>query len=214
MGMHRIVLVDDHAIVREGFRALIEREKDLEIVGECGRCGDAEALVAATQPDLVVLDLSLPDGGGLTVIPRLHELLPDLSVVVLSMYDGEPYPSEALARGAQGYVSKNAAATELIVALRAVLAGNTYLSSDVISRRSQRHHAASNNGLDVAELSPREREVLALMASGKAPKQIANDLGIQVKTVYVHRTNVLGKMGVRNEVELYRLAVEQGLLDG
>lgn len=208
--MHRIVLVDDHAIVREGFRALIEREADLEIVGECGRCDEADAMVVALQPDLVALDLSLPDGGGLTLIPKLRESVPDLRVIVLSMYDCEPYPSEALARGADGYVSKNAASAELIVALRAVLAGNVYLSSDVASRRSQRR----GNGAGQPELSPREREVLALMASGKAPKQIADDLGIRVKTVYVHRANVLGKMGVRNEVELYRLAVEKGLLDG
>jgi two-component system uhpT operon response regulator UhpA len=206
--MHRIVLIDDHAIVREGFRALIERERDLAIIGECGRCAEAEAAVAALQPDLAVLDLSLPDGGGLALIPKLREAVPDLRVIVLSMHDSEPYLSEALARGADGYVSKGAATSELVVAIRAVMAGNVYLSSDVAARRPQRQRPG------VADLSPREREVLALLANGKAPKQIADDLGIRVKTVYVHRANVLDKLGVRNEVELYRMAVEKGLLEG
>ncbi len=204
--MYRIALIDDHAIVREGFRALIEREDDLAIVAEWGGIKEARRHLAGCRPDLVVLDLSLPDGGGLSLLPDLQDAVQDLRVIVLSMHDSEPYVAEAMARGAHGYVSKGAAATELVVAIRAVLAGNSYLSSDVSARHRRRVTSSQ------VELSAREHEVLALLAEGKVPKQIANELGIGVKTAYVHRSHVLEKLGVRSDVELYRTAVARGLL--
>ncbi|MGB8635472.1 MAG: response regulator transcription factor [Rhodanobacteraceae bacterium] len=204
--MYRIILVDDHSIVREGFRALIERERDLGIVAECDSLFEMEAALGSFEPDLMVLDLSLPDGGGLARIPKLRNEYPDLRVIVLSMHEGEPYLSEALARGADGYVSKGAAADELVTAIRAVLAGNVYLSSDLASARPRDRPDL------LAQLSEREREVFSLLARGLVPKQIAAELGIGLKTTYVHRAKVLEKLGVRNEVELYRMAVESGVL--
>lgn len=206
--MHRIVLIDDHAIVRAGFRALIERERDMAIVGECSRLAEAEAAVIALQPDLVVLDLSLPDGGGLSILDAIREWVPDVRVIVLSMHDSAPYVSEAMAHGADGYVSKGAAAEELVTAIRAVMAGNSYLSSDLATQRSRLAQG------DSIELTAREREVLQLLTRGMVPKQIAAELGIGVKTAYVHRASVMEKLGVRSEVELYRTAIEHGLLQG
>lgn len=204
--MHRIILVDDHAIVREGFRALIERERDLGIIAECGSLFEMEAALSALEPDLLVLDLSLPDGGGLSRIPKLRNDHPNLRVIVLSMHEREPYLSEALARGADGYVSKGSAAEELVIAIRAVMAGNVYLSSD-LTRTRPRYKPDL-----MAQLSEREHDVFSLLARGLVPKQIAAELGIGLKTAYVHRANVMEKLGVRNEVELYRTAVESGVL--
>lgn len=204
--MYRIILVDDHAIVREGFRALIERERDLGIVGECGTLAELESAVEVLEPDLLVLDLSLPDGGGLGKLPILRNQCPRMRIIVLSMHDGEPYLSEALARGADGFVSKGAAAGELVTAIRAVLAGNIYLSSDLASHRPR----SSAGGIGI--LSPREYEVFLMLAHGDVPKKIAAELGMGLKTAYVHRTSVMEKLGVRNEVELYRKAIEDGLL--
>src|SRR5699024_6331496 len=134
--MYSIVLVDDHAIVREGFKRLIELESDIEVKAEC-RCAD-EAVEAVTRerPDLVALDLSLPDGGGLPLIEHLLSVSPHTRIVVLSMHDGEPYVSEALRRGASGYVTKGVAPEELVAGLREVMQNNTYLSSDLVERRA------------------------------------------------------------------------------
>lgn len=204
--MYRIILVDDHAIVREGFRALIEREPDLSIIAECESLFDMEAALATLEPDLLVLDLSLADGGGLARMPALRRTCPGLRILVLSMHDGEPYISEALARGADGYVSKGSAADELVNAIRTTLAGDVYISSDL-------EQALPNARGDLlARLSARERDVFMLLVRGRAPKQIAAELGIGVKTAYVHRSSVMEKLGVRNEVELYRTAVESGIL--
>lgn len=207
--MYRIVLVDDHAIVREGFKRLIELEADLEVSAEC-RCAD-EAVEAVTQvrPDLVALDLSLPDGGGLPLIEHLRSISPGTRIVVLSMHDGEPYVSEALRRGASGYVTKGAAPEELVAGLREVMHGREFLSSDLVERRAGR----APEDLDpVHRLTAREREVFVLLAEGRTPKQTAAELGIGQKTVYIHRANLMGKLGAGSELDLYRLAVERGMI--
>lgn len=136
--MYSIVLVDDHAIVREGFKRLIEMEPDLEVVAECRCADDAVDAINRRSPDLVALDLSLPDGSGLPLIEHLLSVSPSSRIVVLSMHDGEPYVSEALRRGASGYVTKGVAPEELVAGLRAVMNGECYLSSDLRRRRAER----------------------------------------------------------------------------
>jgi two-component system uhpT operon response regulator UhpA len=207
--MHRIVLVDDHAIVREGFKRLIELEPDLDVIAEC-RCAD-DAVEAVTQwlPDLVALDLSLPDGSGLPLIEHLLSVAPQTRIVVLSLHDGEPYISEAMRRGASGYVTKGVAPEELVAGLRAVMNGESFLSSDIRKRRAER----PGDALDpIHRLTAREREVFLLLAAGRAPKQVAAELGIGQKTVYIHRASVMGKLGAGSELELYRMASERSLL--
>ncbi len=207
--MYRIVLVDDHAIVREGFKSLIEVEDDLAVCAEC-RCAD-EAVEAVTRfrPDLVVLDLSLPDGGGLPLIEHLRSISPATRIVVLSMHDSEPYVSEALRRGASGYVTKGVAPEELVAGLRAVMGEHEFLSSDLQRRRAER----PDEELDpLHRLTAREHDVFLLLAEGKTPKQTAAALGIGSKTVYIHRANLMGKLGAGSELDLYRLAIARGLI--
>ncbi len=207
--MLRIVLVDDHALVREGFKRLIEQEPDLDVVAECRNADEAVEAVTQQMPDLVAVDLSLPDGSGLPLIEHMLSVAPKTRVVVLSMHDGEPYVSEALRRGASGYVTKGVAPEELVAALRAVMNGEIYLSSDLQARRAERPSA----DLDpYNRLTAREREVFLLLAAGRAPKQVAGELGIGQKTVYIHRASVMNKLGAGSELDLYRMASERGLL--
>lgn len=207
--MHNIVLVDDHAIVREGFKRLIELEDDLDVTVECRSADEAVEAVTARHPDLVVLDLSLPDGGGLPLIEHLLSISPQTCIVVLSMHDSEPYVSEALRRGAKGYVTKGVAPEELVEGLRVVMRGEQFLSSDLAQRRAGR----SAEELDVLHrLTAREREVFLLLAEGHTPKQAAAELGIGQKTIYIHRASLMGKLGAGSELDLYRLAVERGLI--
>ncbi len=207
--MHSIVLVDDHAIVREGFKRLIELEDDLDVKAECRSADEAVEAVTRERPDLVALDLSLPDGGGLPLIEHLLSVSPQTRIVVLSMHDGEPYVSEALRRGASGYVTKGVAPEELVAGLREVMQGHTYLSSDLVRRRAGR----TPEELDpLHRLTAREREVFLLLAEGLTPKQVAAELGIGQKTVYIHRASLMGKLGAGSELDLYRLAVERGLI--
>ncbi len=209
--MYSIVLVDDHAIVREGFKRLIEMEPDLEVVAECRCADDAVDAINQRSPDLVALDLSLPDGSGLPLIEHLLSASPSSRIVVLSMHDGEPYVSEALRRGASGYVTKGVAPEELVAGLRAVMNGERYLSSDLRRRRAERPAEALD---PIQRLTAREREVFLLLAAGRAPKQVAAELGIGQKTVYIHRASLMGKLGAGSELDLYRMAAERGLLEG
>ena len=207
--MYSIVLVDDHAIVREGFKRLIGLEPDLSVVGECRCADDAVEAVAQHRPDLVALDLSLPDGSGLPLIEHLRSVSPGTRIVVLSMHDGEPYVSEALRRGASGYVTKGVAPEELVAGLRAVMRGEQFLSSDLRQRRAEQPESALD---PLHRLTSREHEVFLLLVRGKTPKQVAAELGIGQKTVYIHRASVMGKLNAGSELELYRMASERGLL--
>ena len=207
--MHSIVLVDDHAIVREGFKRLIELEPYLDVVAECRDADEAVEAVGQWHPDLVALDLSLPDGSGLPLIEHLLSVSANTRIVVLSMHDGDPYVSEALRRGAKGYVTKGVAPEELVAGLRAVMQGDVFLSSDLQERRAGRSVA----GLDpISRLTAREREVFLLLAGGLTPKQVAAELGIGQKTVYIHRASLMGKLGAGSELDLYRMASDRGLL--
>jgi DNA-binding NarL/FixJ family response regulator len=207
--MYSIVLVDDHAIVREGFKRLIELEPDLDVVAECRNADEAVEAVTHRRPHLVAVDLSLPDGSGLPLIEHLRSVAPETRIVVLSMHDGEPYVSEALRRGASGYVTKGVAPEELVAGLRAVMDGEIYLSSDLQQRRAER----SPETLDpLNRLTVREREVFLLLAAGRAPKQVAGELGIGQKTVYIHRASVMNKLNAGSELDLYRMAAERGLI--
>ncbi len=201
--MIRIVMADDHAIVRAGFRALLEDEPCFRIVAECDDARQALAAVQALQPDVLVLDLSLP-GGGVAQITTFGERWPEMAILVLSMHDREPWISEAMACGARGYVSKGAAHRELPAALAAVAAGQLYLSSDL--------NVAASKPL-LQQLTERERLVFLSLARGQAPKQIALEQGISDKTIYQHRSSLRRKLGVRTEFELQQKARELGLLE-
>ncbi|MBS0556083.1 MAG: response regulator transcription factor [Proteobacteria bacterium] len=204
--MIRIALADDHAIVRTGFRALIEREADMRIVGECGSIAECERALVDNAADVLVLDLTLRGESGIEALPSLRAQFPALHILVMSMHEGESYVDEALARGADGYVTKAVAPDELVAGIREVMAGRRYLSSDLRGRKPA--------AVPLDRLSAREHEVFLLLAHGKTIKQAADALGVAAKTAYVHRAHVLEKLGARNDRELYRIALAGGLIEG
>lgn len=203
--MHRIVLVDDHVIVREGFRRLIARLPGVEVVGEAASRTDALPLIAATAPDLVVTDLNLGDGSGMGLLRDLATEHPRTRAIVVSFMDNPAFVAEALSLGALGYVTKAAGSDELLDAVQAVLQGRRYLSRDL--HRNTRTAAPPPD-----PLTRRERDTLALLLRGLVPKAAAAELGISEKTLYAHRANLLEKLGARNDRDLARIALERNLL--
>jgi len=204
--MTTILLVDDHAIVREGFKRLIEHDGALRVAGEAASRLEALALLDRGVPDLLITDISLAEGSGMALLRDARERFPALRCIVLSMHDNPAFVAEALALGAQGYVTKGAGADELIAAIGCVLEGGRYLSSDV------RSEALNGPPAQRIELSPRERETLAFLVRGLVPKAAAIEMGISDKTFYAHRARLLEKLGARNDRDLARLAVELGLV--
>lgn len=214
--MLSVLLVEDHAIVRQGIKALLAEEPDIVVVGEAGDGGQALALVQELRPDIVLMDLSLPGVGGIEATRQVRERFPETRVVVLSMHESEEYVYRALRAGASAYVVKQSTSTELALALRAVAAGSTFLSpaiSDILIddyvhrvEAQERDHEA----LDV--LTPREREVLHLIAQGYNNRQIAERLQISIKTVETHRGNMMSKLDVHDRAGLVRFAMESGLI--
>lgn len=204
--MIKILLVDDHPIVREGFKRLIERDGTLSVVGEAASRLEALALMDRTAPDLLITDISLAEGSGMALLRDVRERFPALRCIVLSMHDNPAFVAEALALGAHGYVTKAAGSEELIAAIGCVLEGGRYLSGDV---QPSAPAASSAPSLD---LSARERDTLRLLLRGLVPKAAAAELGISDKTFYAHRARLLEKLGARNDRDLARLAVELRLV--
>jgi len=201
----RVVLVDDHAVVRAGFRALIERESDLTVVAECGSAAEATALLSAFEIDVMVLDITMRGSNGFDLLGRLAGRRPSTpGVLVMSMHDSEAHVCEAMQRGALGFVTKAAAPEELVNGIRSVALGQFFFSSDLAAPRPTENALGS--------LTPRELEVFHLLVRGLLPKQAAAELGINIKTAYVHRARLLEKLGVRNDRELYRLALVAGVV--
>ncbi len=212
----RVLLVEDHAIVRQGVRALLDEESDISIVGEAGDGSEGLALAQKLRPDIVLMDLSLPGLGGIEATRQIRELLPDIRVLVLSMHDNEEYVFRALRSGASGYVLKQSTSTELVLALRAVAAGSTFLSPSIsqilISDYVRRAESQESDGEILGLLTPREREVLQLIARGLSNRQIAERLHISVKTVETHRGNMMQKLDVHDRAGLIKFAIDSGLI--
>jgi DNA-binding NarL/FixJ family response regulator len=206
--MIRIVVVDDHPIVREGLVAALTDEKEFKVVGAVGSAEDALPLVAAQRPDVILLDLELPGQSGLEAIPKLRDARPQSKVLILTAYDTDERVIGALGAGAQGYLLKGASLEEIARAIRSVHAGGSYLepriAAKVVGALSPRSKAAA--------LSGREREVLRLVAGGQANKQIARTLGITERTVKFHVTSILNKLGAENRAQAVSLATRRGLL--
>ncbi|MHB1118721.1 MAG: response regulator [Bellilinea sp.] len=211
----RILLADDHAILRSGLRFMLSAQDDLEIVGEASTSTEALTQSEALQPDLILLDLSMPGLGGLDILPTLRRLVPSAKIIILTMHDEKHYLHQALQNGASGYVLKKAADTELITAIRAVLGGEMYvhhsmmrfLIEDVLPNRDQ------PNGIDRwILLSDREQEVLHLVALGFTSAEIAEKLSLSAKTIETYRTRGMEKLGLRNRAALVHYALNRGLI--
>jgi two-component system response regulator NreC len=208
----RILIVDDHAVVRSGLRLLLEAEEDLEPVGEAGNARDAVFQARTLKPDVILMDVVMPDESGLDVLPTLLHERPETKVLVLSMQDDPQYVRQAFAAGASGYVLKEAADVEVVAAIREVARGGRYVNPELGARLV----TAETDELRRAEedpLSDREREVLRLLALGHTNQEIAQQLYISVRTAETHRAHIMQKLRLSSRAELVRHALSQGLLD-
>jgi len=204
----RVMVVDDHAILRRGLALMIAREPDLVLIAEAATIEDALREAERHTPDVVLLDAHLPDANGIAAIRRLRGISPGIHIVILSMYDDSEHARRAFAAGAEGYVVKSSTHDELIEALRSVAGGTPYRDPSLPSTDGP--HAVQS-AIDV--LSPREREVLRLLALGNTNHEIAADLVVSVKTVETHRAHIMNKLKAESRADLVRHALGAGLLD-
>jgi DNA-binding NarL/FixJ family response regulator len=207
----RVLIADDHGIVRSGLRMLIERQADMQVVAEANDGVDALERAQDEHPDVAVLDVSMPRMTGLQAAREIRAHSPDTRVLLLSMHDDERYFFEGLEAGAAGYVLKRAADTDLIDALRTVAAGRSFLSDD--AQESLMREWQEGRAEPASPLTPRELEVVKLIAEAFTNKQIAETLKLSEKTVESHRANLLMKLGMRDRVELVRYAIRRGLVE-
>ena len=206
----RVLLADDHTLVRAGIRRLIESQPDIEVVAEARNGDEALEQASLKRPDVALVDLDMPGKGGLEVAAEMRERFPEIAVVIMSMHDDPAYVRAALDRGVRGFIVKEGAPAELEIALRAAAAGQTFLSPKVSARMiAPAAQRKSDTGIDA--LTPRQREILTLLGQGKATKEIASALNISVKTVETHRARMMEVLGVRRSGELLRLAMKHSL---
>lgn len=212
--MIRVFLVDDHDLVREGIRALLEQDQEIEVVGEAGDGQEAIRQVTRVKPDVVLMDISLPGGlGGLEATEAILRDVEEVKVIILTQYENREYVRRAIRIGAHGFLPKRAAAPQLIEAVRAVLAGRRYLHPDIASELAEL--LASGRALeedDYERLTPREKQVFKLLAEGATSRDIAKYLGIALKTAMTHRSHVMEKLNVHSRAELIKYAVHKGIL--
>lgn len=209
----RVLLIDDHALVRAGIRALLERMDLLEVVGEAGDGHDALALMESLRPDVVLLDLTMPGLSGFEVLTVASEKFPEVHMIVLTVHEEEEYAFHALRAGASGYLPKSAASAELKLAIEHVMSGKKYLSPTVVQRAAFKPGKTTPDGpVPLAELTPRQREVLTLIAEGHSTKDIARALNISAKTVETHRAQLMDRLNIHDIASLVRYAIKMGLV--
>jgi two-component system, NarL family, response regulator NreC len=207
----KVVLVDDHAVVRSGLRLLLDGQEDIEVVGEAGNAKDAVFRARALKPDVILLDMVMPGESGLEVLPKLLKESGETRVLVLSMQDDPSYVREAFAAGASGYVLKEAADEEVVSAVREIAGGGRYVHP-ALGARLVAAEAAERAAAEADPLSEREREVLRLLALGHTNQEIAQRLYISVRTAESHRAHIMQKLRLSTRAELVRYALSQGLL--
>ena len=213
MNVTRVLLADDHALVRAGIRALMEKIPNVEVVGEAGTGRKALELVRSTLPNIVLMDIAMTELGGLEALPRITKDFPSVKVIILSAHASEEYVIRALREGASGYMLKDSATTELELAINSVIHGKIYLSPSisrtVIDDYLQRVSGAVS---PLEQLTSRQREILQLIAEGKNAKEIAADLDISIKTVESHRLQLMDRLNIHDVPGLVRYAIRNGLV--
>ena len=212
--MIRVLLADDHALVRAGIRSLLGAMAEVAVVGEAASGEEALELAAREQPDVVLMDIAMKGITGLEAAALMRERVPSVRVVILSMHSGEEYVLQALRAGAAGYLLKDAATGELELALRSVMRGESWLSPAVSRQVVEGYAQRTGGGSDAAPevLTARQREVLRLVAGGKSTKEIAFLLNLSVKTVETHRAQIMDRLGIRDVAGLVRYALRTGLV--
>ena len=210
----KIIIADDHAVVRIGLRTLLEKEADFQVIGEASDGIQTINLVKLLNPDAVILDMIMPGINGIEITRQIKKISSNTQVIILSMHANEAYVMETLKKGASGYVLKDSTGNDLVKAVREVIAGRRYLSPPLSERALERYiQISKNTGLDIYEvLTDREREVLALAAEGFSNAEIAENLSISQRTAEVHRFNLMHKTGLKNNAELIRYAIQQGII--
>jgi len=209
--MLRVLIADDHGIVRSGIRLLLERQADIEVIGEAADGAEARDLAVRERPDLAILDVKMPKLTGLQATREIKRQAPEVSVLILSMHDDERYLFEALKAGASGYVLKAQADTDLLAAIRAVERGEPFLTPE--AQRTLIKDVLERGSSGEEELTPREEEVVKLVAEAHTTRQIAELLHLSEKTVENHRSAAMRKLGMRDRVELVRYAIRRGLIE-
>lgn len=209
----RVLLADDHALVRAGIRALLDAIEGVEVIAEAGDGREALRLIQELQPDNVLLDVTMPGLSGLEVLAETKKCCPDVRVIILTVHDAGEYALQALRAGAAGYLPKSAAANELQLALETVSRGETYVSGEV-SRKTllEFSKGVTEPGQLLARLTPRQREILTLIAEGKSTKEIGHTLNISAKTVESHRTQLMERLDIHEVAGLVRCAIKMGLI--
>ena len=215
----RILIADDHGVLRAGLHALLDAAPDMETVGEATTGDEALRLAGELHPDVVLLDISMPGPGGIEVTRRIEEALPDVRVLILTVHKDEALLREAIQAGAAGYITKSAIEPELINAIQAVYRGDLYVHPTMTRALFRDLAPAQRSAGDetpdkdpIEPLTPREREVLRLIAQGYTNREAADVLSISVRTVESHRANIMGKLGLRGRVELVRYAIQNHLI--
>lgn len=215
--MIKLCIVDDHAVVRSGLKMLLNEKEDIRVIGEASEGDEAIKIAQQLQPDVVLMDLSMPHGkDGLTATKELKQLLPGIAVLFLTMHDDDEYLFQAIHAGASGYILKSAPHEELLTAIRTVAAGNAYLYPTATKRLMSEYLDRSNkgdNGKAFETLSDREKEIVSLVAKGYSNKEVAEQLVISIKTVESHKANVMDKLGLKTRPDLVKYAMKKGLLN-
>ena len=210
LGKLRIVVADDHTLVRAGLVTLMSRMPDVEIAGEVADGRAALKMVKELQPDIAILDISMPELNGLDAAEKLRHESPKTKVIILSMHANEEYVAQALKAGAAGYLLKDAATTELDMAIRVVAQGQFYLSPSISRQVVDTYLHGGPTGLDL--LSPRQREILQLIAEGKSTREIAETLHLSVKTIETHRAQLMDRLDIHDVAGLIKYALRKGLI--
>jgi DNA-binding NarL/FixJ family response regulator len=215
MPKHKILIADDHAMVRDGVKNLIQQNKDLVVIGEARSGNETLELYDKLKPDLLIMDISMPDMNGMEVSRAILARNPGANIVILSMYDDEDYISRCLEYGVKGYVVKNESGSELDYAIKSVLQGKNYFSrqaQDVIFKKYSQNVSKKKKSEDAVNLTKREVEIIKLIADGLTSQQMADRLFISPRTVETHRANVMKKLTVKNAIELVKKAQQLNLL--
>lgn len=209
LSMSKVFIVDDHELVRQGLRQLIEGEIDLKLCGEAANVSDALKMRASLKPDVAIIDISLPDGNGLDLIKQLHNWQPKMRIIALSMHDDELYAERALNNGASGYINKQDSAQKLLVGIRQVIKNKIFVSPKITKRLKQREstNISSEKNSRILKLTDRELQVFSSIGEGMKTKDIAKNLKLSIKTIETHRRHIKDKLSLTSGIELVRAAI-------
>lgn len=211
----RVLLADDHTILREGVKGLLEKAEDMEVVGEAADGSEAVAKAQHLSPDVMLMDITMPGMNGLEATRQIKALKPEIKVLILTMHESNQYISQFLRSGASGYVLKDTAASELVGAIRAVYEGNAFLYPSIARKLLEEYLQKVESGEESESfdgLTEREQEILKMVAEGRTNKEIADTLSLSIRTVQAHRANLMGKLHMHDRTELVRYAIRKGLI--